>query len=175
MNATTEIPYTSKDLIATLDAMDVAYTIHHHEPVFTVEESEYLEKTIPGTHCRNMFLRDKKKNMFLVTLANETLVDLKKLPDVLDCGRISFGSSERLWDNLGIRPGSVNPFCIVNDKDGAVRIILDKYMMEQESINVHPMDNAMTIGLAPLDLTRFIETTNHECEIVDLSGCAPDA
>ncbi len=169
-----ELPYTSEHLIDTLNKLDVAYQMHEHEPIFTVAEGEHLKKAIPGTHCRNMFLRDKKKNMFLLTLANETQVDLKKLAEHLGCGRLSFGSPDRLWEYLGIRPGSVNPFCIVNDKGGDVRIILDKYMMDQNILNVHPMDNAMTIGLTPLDLARFIETTNHSPEIIDLSNCAPD-
>ena len=86
-----ELPYTSEKLIDALNELDVAYQMHEHEPIFTVAEGEHLKKAIPGTHCRNMFLRDKKKNMFLLTLANETQVDLKKLAEHLGCGRLSSG------------------------------------------------------------------------------------
>lgn len=175
MSENIDLPTSKDDLLKNLDKQEIIYKIYEHEPIFTVEQGEPLKKSIPGVHCRNLFLRDKKKRMFLITAANETKIDLKKLSSVLDCGRLSFGSAERLWDNLGIRQGSVNPFCIMNDTQGQVRIILDKYMMEQEVMNVHPMDNAFTIGLAPTDLTRFVESTNHEAEVVDLSPAAPDA
>lgn len=175
MSEHTDLPTSKDDLLRNLDEQEITYKLYEHEPIFTVEQGEPLKKSIPGVHCRNLFLRDKKKRMFLVTAANETKIDLKKLSSVLDCGRLSFGSAERLWDNLGIKQGSVNPFCIMNDTQGQVRIILDKYMMEQDIMNVHPMDNAFTIGLAPTDLTRFVESTNHEAEVVDLSPAAPDA
>tara|TARA_B100001989_G_scaffold252866_1_gene236655 strand:+ start:860 stop:1381 length:522 start_codon:yes stop_codon:yes gene_type:complete len=168
-----KLPVTPEILFEHLENLDIAFELHHHEPFFTVEDGLEAEKDIPGTHCRNLFLRDKKKVMFLVVLANETKVDLKKLADVLDCGRLSFGSADRLWENLGIRQGSVNPFCIMNDKCGAVRIILDKDMMAASRVNYHPMDNAMTLGLSPDDLIKFIQETGHQPEILDLSAAAP--
>ncbi|PCI55295.1 MAG: DNA-binding protein [Alphaproteobacteria bacterium] len=168
------LPVTSDALLKNLQKLAVSYTLHKHEPVFTVEEGEHLKASISGLHCRNLFLRDKKKKMFLVVAANDTKIDLKKLSSLLDCARFSFGSADRLWENLGIRQGSVNPFCIMNDTDHKVRIILDKYMMDKDIVNYHPMDNAMTIGLSPSDLVRFINSTNHDPEIVDLAPAAPD-
>lgn len=168
------LPTTSDALLQSLDGLGISYALHKHAPIFTVEEGEHLKASISGLHCRNLFLRDKKKKMFLVAAANETKIDLKKLSSVLECGRFSFGSADRLWENLGIRQGSVNPFCIMNDTDHNVRIILDKYMMGQGIVNYHPMDNAMTIGLKPADLMRFIKGTNHNPEIVDLTPAAPD-
>ncbi len=170
-----DLPTSKDQLISVLNDLAIAHKLYEHEPIFTVEEGEHLKKSIPGTHCRNLFLRDKKKKMFLVVAANETQIDLKKLQTVLDCGRLSFGSEDRLWENLGIRQGSVNPFCIINDTDHNVRVILDAHMMAQPLVNYHPMDNAWTIGLSPDDLIRFIEHTNHAAEIVDLSDAAPDA
>ncbi len=169
------LPTGTEDLFAMLEQQGIAYSLHHHAPIFTVEEGEHLKAEIPGVHCRNLFIRDKKKVMFLVVAANDTMIDMKKLASVLDCGRLSFGSADRLWENLGIRQGSVNPFCIVNDTGHSVRIILDADMMNNEIVNYHPMDNAMTIGLSPDDLVRFIQSTGHEAEIVDLSPAAPDA
>ena len=168
------LPTSPQKLLETLQFLDIAYELFHHAPIFTVAEGEHLKADIPGTHCRNLFLRDKKKAMFLVVAANETAIDLKKLEKVLDCGRISFGSGDRLWENLGIRQGSVNPFCAINDTDHNVEIILDATMMAADIVNYHPMDNAQTIGLTPAGLLKFFTHTGHKPRIVDLSGAAPD-
>jgi Ala-tRNA(Pro) deacylase len=113
--------------------------------------------------------------MFLITAANDTKIDMKKLPALLDCQRLSFGSPDRLWTYLGIRPGSVNPFCIVNDKGKEVTLILDQTMMQAEILCVHPFDNAKTIGISPTDLTRYIEDAGHVWQVMDLAPAAPDA
>lgn len=168
-----DLPTTPDMLFERLQGLDIAYELHHHAPIFTVEEGEPLKKDIPGVHCRNLFLRDKKKKMFLVVAANETEIDLKKLQNLIDCGRLSFGSAERLWENLGIRPGSVCPFCVMNDTKRSVTVILDKTMMKAERVNYHPLDNAMTIGLSPADLVKFIENEGSSYRIVDLSAAAP--
>ncbi|MFP4314110.1 MAG: prolyl-tRNA synthetase associated domain-containing protein [Alphaproteobacteria bacterium] len=168
-----DLPTTPEILLEYLDSLDIDYQIFDHEPIFTVEEGEHLKKNIPGVHCRNLYLRDKQKNNYLLVLANETQVDLKKLPVLLDCGRLSFGSADRLWEFLGIRPGSVNPFSIMNDPDNKVRLYLDASMMEADLVNYHPMDNAQTIGLSPADLIRFIESLKHEYSIIDLSPAKP--
>lgn len=167
------LPTTPKQLLGRLDALGISYQLHHHKPIFTVEEGWHLKESIPGTHCRNLFVRDKKHKMFLITAANETQIDLKKLSNLLNCGRLSFGSPGRLWTYLGIQPGSVNPFCIANDKNHEVTLILDHTMMRSDIINVHPMDNAMTIGLAPGDLLKFLTDIGHPYEIHDLSPAAP--
>lgn len=171
---TDTLPTSPATLFQLMDELNLKYRVYDHEPIFTVEEGLHLKDNIPGTHCRNLFLRDKKKKMFLVVAANETEIDLKKLPELIDSGRLSFGSGDRLWENLGIKQGSVNPFCIVNDNNHNVRIILDAHMMAQDLVNYHPMDNAQTIGLSPEDLVSFIKSTHHEPEIVDLSAAAPD-
>ena len=113
--------------------------------------------------------------MFLVVAANETEIDLKKLELLLESGRLSFGSADRLWEYLGIRPGSVCPFCIINDTDRAVTVILDQYMMDADIVNYHPLDNAMTIGLSPADLIKFIEECGHTHKVIDLSPAAPSS
>ncbi len=168
------LPTSSEILVKTLQDIGITYKIYDHDPIFTVAEGEHLKAHIPGTHCRNLFLRDKKKEMFLVVAANETAIDLKKLEKVLDCGRLSFGSADRLWENLGIRQGSVNPFCAINDTGHNVKIVLDGAMMEAETVNYHPMDNAQTVGLSPTDLLKFFDYTGHKPHILDLSAAAPD-
>lgn len=168
------LPTSAQQLFTILEILGISYRLYHHQPVFTVAESLDIERDMAGAHCRNLFVRDKKETMFLVVAQNETLIDLKKLPDLLGCGRLSFGSAERLWQNLGVRPGSVCPFSIINDKDKAVTIVLDAAMMQNDIVNYHPMENHMTIGLAPADLVRFIKHTGHEPLILDLSPAAPD-
>jgi Ala-tRNA(Pro) deacylase len=160
------LPTSPEDLFALLKSLNIPYSLHHHPPIFTVADGEHLKASIPGVHCRNLFLRDKKKKAFLVVLANETAVDLKALEGMLGCGRLSFGSAERLWEMLGIRPGSVCPFTLVNDKNRDVHVVLDQSMMEAEIVNYHPLDNAMTIGLSPADLLKFITHTGHDYRIV---------
>ena len=168
------LPVTAEDLFACLKELRITYSLHRHKPVFSVEESAPLKAAIPGLHCRNLFLRDKKEKMFLVVAANETRIDLKKLQTLLGCDRLSFGSADRLWKYLGVRPGSVCPFAIINDKGGDVKIILDADMMGAETVNYHPMENHMTIGLAPADLARFVEFTGHQAHIMDLRPAAPE-
>jgi Ala-tRNA(Pro) deacylase len=168
------LPVNAAALLARLQELGIGYELYHHEPVFSVAESEHLKAQIPGLHCRNLFLRDKKEKMFLVVAANETAVDLKKLEGVLGCDRLSFGSSGRLWRYLGVRPGSVCPYAIINDKGGAVSIILDQSMMAADLVDYHPMENHLTICVAPADLVKFIESTGHRAHIIDLSPAAPD-
>lgn len=163
-----ELPTTPDALLKMLETARITFDLHHHAPIFTVAEGEHLKKTIPGTHCRNLFVRDKKGVMFLVVAANETLIDLKKLQETLGCGRLSFGSPERLWQYLGIRPGSVCPFCIINDKDNQVSLILDAAMMEADIVNYHPLDNAMTIGLKPEALLAFFDLIGRDYRILEL-------
>ena len=168
------LPTTPNDLFDVLQGLDIKYEVHNHAPIFTVEESAHLKANIAGIHCRNLFLRDKKKIMYLVVAANETKIDLKKLEQLIGSARISFGSADRLWQYLGIRPGSVCPFCVINDKGHEVNVILDASMMAGEIVNYHPLDNAMTISLSPSDLMTFFDHTGHAAKIVDLSAAAPD-
>lgn len=168
------LPTTANDLFRHLDKLRILYRLYQHDPVFTVAESSTMEKDIPGVHCRNLFLRDKKKKMFLVVAANETQVDMKKLAGIIGSDRLSFGSADRLWEFLGVRPGSVCPFAAINDKDKQVKVILDKHMMGGKIVNYHPLENHMTVGLTPGELLRFFESINIKPEIIDLSPAAPD-
>lgn len=168
------LPTLPENLLNTLKSLNIKYELHHHEAVFTVAESEKVDAKISGTHCRNLFLRDRKKKNYLLTLQNMTAVDMKKLPVIIESDRLSFGSAKRLWQYLGVRPGSVCPFSIVNDTDNQVKILLDKSMMEADIVNYHPLLNTMTVSLKPSDLIKFIESTGHEAHIVDLSNAKPN-
>jgi len=167
------LPTTSEALFSHFERLSLSYKLYRHDPVFTVEESQHLTETIPGTHCRNLFVRDKKEIMFLVVVPNETKVDMKKLEGVLGCARLSFGSPDRLWKYLGVRPGSVCPYSIINDTGNNVRIVLDKGMMAADLVTYHPMENHMSVTMTPADLTKFIESTGHVPHIIDLKDAAP--
>ena len=160
------LPTSPEYLFNILKKLNISYDLYNHDPIFTVEEGLHLKAEIPGTHCRNLFLKDKKGKMFLITAANETKIDLKALPEKLDCGRLSFGSKDRLMEYLGIYPGAVTPFSAINDKECSVGIILDKTMMDAEIMCVHPLDNAMTIGFKPNDLLTFFAHTGHKPQIL---------
>ena len=168
------LPTSPEVLLSMLDDIGVKYDLYNHEAVFTVKQSDKVNSYIKGAHCRNLFLRDKKKQMFLVVVQNETKIDLKKLSVLLDCGRLSFGSPERLWNNLCVKPGSVCPFSIINDKDHYVQIVLDADMMNRDVVNYHPMVNTMTIGLNPEGLLKFIQSCGCVPNVIDLSPAAPD-
>lgn len=170
----TNTPTSPKQLMSLLDSDSVAYEFFEHEAVYTVEESNKVNTNIPGTHCRNLFLRDKKKKNYLIVAANETQIDLKKLEGLIGSARLSFGSADRLWQFLGIKPGSVCPFAAINDKDKQVKVFLDAYMMDQDIVNYHPLDNTMTIGLKPSDLVTFLTKHHQEPEILDMRPAKPE-
>lgn len=167
------LPTSPEELLAHLKLLGIKHSFFEHKAVFTVAESEEFEGDIPGTHCRNLFLRDRKKNNFLLCLPNRVRVDIKNLPPLLGSDRLSFGSPERLWEYLGVRPGSVCPFSIINDTGHQVKIFLEKTMMDEAVLNFHPLINTMTVGIAPGDLLRFVESTGHVPVIVDLSAASP--
>ncbi|MCC0038967.1 MAG: prolyl-tRNA synthetase associated domain-containing protein [Brucellaceae bacterium] len=165
------MPKTRNDLFQLLDKLQIAVTTVDHPPLFTVQESQALRGTIPGAHTKNLFLKDKKGRYFLLTVAEDAEVDLKSVHKVIGAsGRVSFGSSERLMELLGVSPGSVTVFGLINDDDGAVTIVLDATLMENATINAHPLSNDATTSIARDDLLRFIRETGHEPLILNLAG-----
>ncbi len=168
------LPTTPEDLFQLFQKLGISYALHRHEPIFTVQEGLlHLKASIPGLHCRNLFLKDKKDRMFLVVAANDTAVDMKRLEGVLGSARLSFGSPERLWTYLGITPGSVCPFVAVNDPEHKVEVVLDAFMMKADLVCYHPLDNSMSVCLTPADLLKFFAHTGHAAKILDLSPAAP--
>jgi Ala-tRNA(Pro) deacylase len=160
---------TPAGLLELLAQMGIAQETHAHEAVFTVAESASVKVAIPGAHTKNLFLKDKKGALFLVTAKGDTRIDLKRLHEALGAsGRLSFGSGELLVEVLGVEPGSVTPFGAVNDRPPRVRIILDERLMSFGRVNVHPLVNTMTTGLAPSDLVAFLRATGHEPVVLSL-------
>jgi Ala-tRNA(Pro) deacylase len=164
-------PVTPDALFARLDALGIAHTTHRHPPLHTVEESKALRGTLPGGHTKNLFLRDKKRRIWLVVADEDRPVDLKALRKLLGgSGSLSFGSPELLWEVLGVRPGSVTPFGLINDTGHRVTVILDAGLMAHDPINVHPLTNDATTTVARDDLLRFIRACGHEPRVMDLDA-----
>lgn len=167
---TAATPLTDTDLFAKLDAMGIAHETVAHEPAFTVNDAQHLRGELEGAHIKNLFLRDKKKNIWLVTVLEEREVDLKQLRGVLGAkGNLSFGSPDLLMDCLGVIPGSVTPLGVVNDRDGRVSVVLDKGILDHAKANVHPLRNDRTTQIAAQDLLRLLEAENHSPAILDFA------
>jgi Ala-tRNA(Pro) deacylase len=132
-----------------------------HLPLFTVEQSQALRGTIAGGHTKNLFLKDKKDTVFLVSAPEDARVDLKSLHHKLGAGRFSFGSAALLEELLGVSPGAVTPFGVINDKEGRVNVVIDAGLMQHAVINCHPLVNTMTTSIGSNDLIKFLEATGH--------------
>ncbi len=159
---------TPEELFARLDALGIAHETHRHQPIFTVEDGHEAWKGIPGVHCKNLFLKDAKKALWLVVAPIDRQVDLKRLPARIGSARLSFGRGELLREVLGVEPGSVTPFALVNDRDCRVRVVLDQWMTEQPLVNYHPLRNDMTTTVSAGGLLTFIRACGHRWQAVDL-------
>ncbi|MGQ0677419.1 MAG: prolyl-tRNA synthetase associated domain-containing protein [Rhodospirillales bacterium] len=168
---TPKTPATPEELFARFEQLGIAYKTHEHPPLFTVEESKRLRGDLPGGHCKNLFLRDKKRNLFLLVALEDRPVDLKSLRRVLGAaGNLSFGQADLLMEALGVEPGAVTPFALINDAARRVAVFLDQAMLAHDPLNFHPLSNAMTTAVSPKDLVRFIEPCGHAPKTVDLGG-----
>ena len=150
-----------QQLFAKLKALGLAQHTVEHPPVFTVEEAKALRGNLAGHHIKNLFLRNKKEEMWLVVALEDRAIDLKRLGEALGAGRLSFGSPDRLRRVLGVEPGSVTPFALVNDETRQVRLALDSGLREGGPINAHPLVNTMTTAIEIPDLLRLFEATGH--------------
>lgn len=170
MSDTTDIPHeTEAPLLARLDVLKIAVEIHRHPPLHTVEESRALRGVMPGGHIKNLFLRDKKRRQWLVTVLEDATVDLKALRHSLGAsGNLSFGSAELLHASLGVAPGSVTPFAVMNDGAGVVTMVLDRALLAHDPINAHPLHNGATAAIARDDLLRFLAECGHPPELIDI-------
>ena len=162
------LPVTPARLLARLGDLGIPSSTIEHPPAFTVEEGEAVMGHLPGVHIKNLFLCDAKEAMWLVVAPWDRIINLKRLPALIGSARLSFGSPNRLNRVLGVQPGSVTPFAVINDTQHQVRVILDAWMMEQEVINAHPLINTMTTSLKSEDLLKFFAATGHEPRLVNL-------
>src|SRR5262249_31982141 len=152
---------TPEELLARLDALGIAHRTYSHPPVFTVAEATALRGSLPGGHCKSLFLKDKKGGFWLAVMLEERRTDLKKLAARLGAPRFSFGGADDLYELRGVRPGSVTPFALVIDAARRVPPVLDAAMLEHAPLTSPPRANDRPPGVAPADLLRFIAECGH--------------
>lgn len=148
-------------LLADLASLAIPYAAHEHPAVFTVAESRALDAGFPGAHTKNLFLKDAAGAFWLVTVPADARVDLKALPAAIGCKRVSFGSAADMERLLGVTPGSVTPLAMINAAPGSVSVVLDAGLAAAERINVHPLRNTGTLGLAGADVLRLLRHWGH--------------
>ncbi len=158
------------DLFAFLDRLGIETTTTEHEAVFTVAESKLLKSDIPGGHAKNLFLKDKKDNIFLVVAEHDAAIDLKTIHEKIGAqGRVTFAKPDLMLELLGVTPGSVTPLGLINDPGGRIKVVLDAPMMRHAILNYHPLENTATTSIAAADLIAFIRATGHEPHVIAVS------
>lgn len=157
-----------EELLEFLARLGIETRTYAHPPVFTVDESRRLRGDLPGGHCKSLFLKDKNAELWLVVALEHRKVDLKSLRRDLQAKKsLSFGSAELLMDVLGVEPGAVTPFAVINDRDSRVQVVLDRGMLAIDPLNYHPLTNDRTTAISPSDLTRFLTACDHDPTVLD--------
>ena len=165
------MPASPDELFAYLDSLGIAHKTVSHQPLFTVEESRALRGKIPGAHTKNLFLRDKKGTVFLVVVLEDAVIELRSLHRLLGAsGRFSFGSADLMRELIGVEPGSVTPFSVIDDKELRVTVVLDAAMMAHSVLNFHPLVNTATTTISREGLLTFLEATGHKPRIEPVSA-----
>jgi Ala-tRNA(Pro) deacylase len=163
------MPATRDDLFARFASLGIKARTKEHPPVFTVEEARALRGEIPGGHCKNLFLKDEKGAVYLIVCLEDARIDLKSAPAKIGSKRLTFGKADLLMEALGVEPGSVTPFGLINDTSQRVNVILDQKMMEEELVSYHPLRNDATTTLTPDELLAFIRSCGHRPRVMALS------
>jgi Ala-tRNA(Pro) deacylase len=165
------MPKTEAELFAFLADLGISVSTVRHPPLYTVADSQSLRGEIPGGHTKNLFLKDKKDNFFLVSVGEDAVVDLKQIHTIIGAAsRVSFGKPEMLMELLGVIPGAVTVFGLINDTQRRVKVVLDQDLMAHDVINAHPLINEATTSIASADLIRFVEATGHDAAILKVSA-----
>ncbi len=157
-----------QSLLNALDAAGIGWTMTEHRAVHTVEESAQLHAEISGAHTKNLFLKDAAGQFWVVSAPHDARVDLKALPAAIGSKKVSFGKAEDMVRLLGVEPGSVTPLAAFNDAAGAVKVVIDSRLAAAACVNVHPLRNTATLGLAGADLLTFLSATGHPPVVVAL-------
>ena len=169
------MPASPDDLFAYLDQLGLAHDTRWHEATFTVEEGRELKETMPGGHTKNLFMKDKDGVIVLVSAHADSELKLNQLHKLIGTRRLSFASRELMEELLGVTPGSVTAFALMNDKAGKVRFIADAALMAYDTLNFHPLVNTGTTAISNSDFRRFVEATGHDLTVVDFAALLPDA
>lgn len=164
------MPLTPGQLLENLKSLGILYVNHCHDPVMTVDESQALRGQIEGLHSKNLFLKDKKGGLWLVVAEETCAIDLKNLRKRLGVQSLSFGKPDLLMQTLGVAPGSVTPFCVINDRQSEVQLVLDETLANAPIVNFHPLDNSQTTTISGQDLLRFVRSHQHEPVILSFNS-----
>ena len=160
------MPVSRDDLFQRFKDLGITTTTLDHAPVFTVEEARKVHDGLPGGHCKNLFCKDEKGALWLIVCLEDARVDLKAAPARIGSKRLTFGKPELLMEVLGVEPGSVTPFGLINDTIQRTNVILDAQMMEHDILNYHPLKNDASTSIARDDLLTFIKSCGHSPRIV---------
>lgn len=166
----TEPAFDRDRLLHWMAANGVTQTTHDHPAVFRVDEGLELKAALPGAHTKNLFLKDKKGRLWLISARQDTVIDLKRAPKVIGSDRLSFGNEGLLYETLGLTPGSVTALGLINDPDQRVTFILDKALWDADIVNFHPLTNTATTALAQADFRRFLTLVGREPVVVDFGN-----
>ncbi len=154
-------------LLDWMAANGVDQTTHDHPAVFRVDEGHELKAAMPGAHTKNLFLKDKRGRLWLISARQDTMVDLKRAPKTIGSDRLSFGNEGLLYETLGLTPGSVTALGLINDTARRVAFVLDKALWDAEIVNFHPLTNTATTALTQADFRRFLTLIEREPMVVD--------
>lgn len=163
------MPVSRSDLFNYLEKLGISTTTVEHPAVFTVAESDQLHRQLQGGHTKNLFLKDAKGRLYLVVAESHAKIDMKNFHKLIGAARLSFGKPDLLEETLGVTPGSVTAFSVLNDTEGRVSVIIDEQLLAFSTVNCHPLINTATTSIATGDLLTFMRSTGHEPSILSLS------
>ena len=164
------MPASPSDLFAYLDKLGIDHKTVDHPATFTVEEGRHLKASMPGGHTKNLFMKDKDGVIVLISAWADSQLKLNQLHKKIGTRRLSFASAELMVECLGVEPGSVTAFALMNDPDQRVRFIADAALMGFDTVNFHPLANTATTAISREGFHRFVEATGHALTVVDFSG-----
>ncbi len=163
-----------KKLFAKFDALDIQHETIEHEPIMTVDDGKDFWHKIPGMNCKNLFMKDKKGQIWLIVMPGGKRAHINQLQKVIGAARMSFGKPELLLETLGIKPGSVTPFALINDISRHVKVVLDEDMLESDMVNYHPLRNTASTAIKSTDLLKFVRGLSYAPQIVNCGDWVED-
>lgn len=165
------MPHTPEQLLTYLNTHQIPYTHYNHPRLFTCEQAKEIiaQMSMPGMGIKNLFLKDSKKNLYLISATYDTQVDLKTTGKALNAKELRFADANLLMTHLGVEPGSVTPLAMINDSTHQVNMIIDAALLQHDLIQVHPLSNDATVVMKPADLIRFFDSLQIPYRVYDFT------